>query len=147
MRLSRNKKVLAVGDRRDELRKGRSAAETLRAACPDAASVRVELEFRSATDESLVPQVYSLFPPAKAHFVYPCPYGDCAGLYDLQAIALEALHSGQRRTRGTLKCAGNRSRDRTSVGRPCELQMSYSITLTMERRSQPEKLPLSTAES
>jgi hypothetical protein len=145
VRLSRNKKVVAVWDRRDELRKGRVAAETLRAACPEAASVRVELEFRSGTGEALVPQAYALFPPAKAHFVYPCPYGDCCGLYDLQAVALQALHGGQRRTRGTLKCVGTRSRDRT-IGRPCELQMSYSIILTMERRSQAEKLPATAAE-
>ncbi len=145
MRLSRNKKVVAIWDRRDELRKGRAAAETLRTACPGAASVRVELEFRSAAGEAHVPQVFSLFPPAKAHFVYPCPYGDCGGLYDLQAVALQALHGKQRRSRGTLKCAGSRSRDPT-IGRPCELQMSYSITLAMERRSHAEELPAAATE-
>ncbi len=133
MRLSRNKKVVALWDRRDELKKGRAAAETLRAACPEAASVRIELEFHSAAGEPHVPQVYSLFPPAKAHFVFPCPYGDCGGLYDLQAVAVQALQGKQRRARGTLKCTGSRSRDR-AIGRPCELQMNYSIILTFDRR-------------
>ena len=138
MRLSRNKKVVAPPDRREELRRGRTAAATLRTACPEAASVRVELEFRSATGEAHVPQAFALFPPAKAYFVYPCPYGDCDGLYDLQAVALQALQGKQKRSRGTLKCAGSRSRDKT-VGRPCELQMTYSITLTMDRGTPAER--------
>ena len=146
MRLSRNKKVVARRDRRDELRKGRDAAETLRAACPDAASVRIELEFRSATGEAHVPQIYSMFPPAKAHFVYPCPYGDCDGLLDLQAVGTQALRDRQRRARGTLKCAGSRSRDGAS-GRPCELQLNYSIAVTMARRSPAESVTASAAET
>jgi hypothetical protein len=140
VRLPRNGKVVARWDRRDELRKGRAAAETLRAACPDAASVRIELEFRSASGEAHVPQIYSMFPPAKAHFVYPCPYGDCGGLFDLQAIGSQALREKQRRARGTLKCAGSRSRD-GGAGRPCELQLSYSILVTMTRRSPAEEAP------
>jgi hypothetical protein len=144
VRLSRNTKVVARWDRRDELKKGRAAAETLRAACPDAASVRVALEFRTATGEAHVPQVYSLFPPAKAHFVYPCPYGDCDGLFDLQAFGAAALRE-QKRVRGAVKCAGSRSAQGTA-GRSCELQLSYSISVTLNRRLPEEKLAASAAE-
>ena len=145
MRLSRNAKVLARWDRRDELKKGRVAAATLRAACPDAASVRVALEFRTATAEAHVPQVYSLFPPAKAHFVYPCPYGDCDGLFDLQAIGAGVLH-GQKRARGTVTCAGSRSSQGTAPGRSCGLQLSYSISVTLSRRLPDERPAASAAE-
>jgi hypothetical protein len=145
VRLSRNRKVLARWDRRDQLKKGRAAVETLRAACPDAASVRVALEFRTATGEAHVPQVYSLFPPAKAHFVYSCPYGDCDGLFDLQAIGAEALRE-HKRARGTLKCTGSRCSNGTA-GRPCELQMNYSIIVTMTRRPRDEVIPVPAAES
>lgn len=145
MRLSRNTKVVARWDRRDELKKGRAAAETLRTACPDAASVRVALEFRTATGEAHVPQIYSLFPPAKAHFVYPCPYGDCDGLFDLQAIGAETLRE-QKRARGTLKCTGSRCSHGGAEGRPCELQVNYSISVTMSRRLPAEKLPAAAVE-
>ena len=144
MRLSRNRKVAAVWDRRGELRKGRAAAETLSMMCPDAASVRVELEFRSAAGEAHVPQIYSLFPPAKAHFVFPCPYGDCGGLYDLQAVGLQALQGKEKHAHGTLMCTGSRSRD-GGAGRPCDLQLIYSITLTMTHLSPKEALPASAA--
>jgi hypothetical protein len=145
VRLSRNTKVVARWDRRDQLKKGRAAAATLRAACPDAASVRVALEFRTATGQAHVPQVFSLFPPAKAHFVYSCPYGDCDGLFDLQAVGAEALRE-QKRARGTLKCTGSRSSHGTE-GRACELQVNYSIIVTMTKRLPAEKLPASAAES
>jgi len=136
VRPPRSKKLAAIWDRRDELRKGRAAAETLRTACPDAASIRVELEFRSGTQPVHAPQSYALFPPAKAHFVYPCPYGDCRGLYDLQAVALDTLQGKQRSARGTLKCTGDRSRDGTG-GQPCGLQVSYSITIIAADRRAP----------
>jgi hypothetical protein len=132
MRLSRNKKPTAVLDRRDELRKARSEAATLRVACPEAETMRVELEFSTSSGEAHVPQIYSLFPPAKTHFVYPCPYGDCSGVFDLQTVAHQALHARQKRVQGSITCDGARSRD-GAAGRPCELKMKYSITLTLER--------------
>ncbi|MEJ0037713.1 MAG: hypothetical protein WDO68_16835 [Gammaproteobacteria bacterium] len=133
MKLSRHKKAEAW-DRRDELRKGRVAAEPLRTACPDAASVRVDLEFRYGTQAMHAAQSCALFPPAKAHFVYPCPYGDCSGLYDLQAVALGTLRGSEKDTKGMLECSGIRCRG-GAARQPCELQMSYSITLEKSRVS------------
>ncbi|MEJ0035727.1 MAG: hypothetical protein WDO68_06570 [Gammaproteobacteria bacterium] len=127
MRLSRNKKVVPVWDRRDALRKGRAAAETIGAAFPDAESVSVQLEFLSNSAPAHVPQSFSLFPPAKAHFVFPCPYGDCDGVYDLQAVALDTLSRERRNTKGSLKCVGTRSHERLA-GRLCGLEVNYSIT-------------------
>ena len=126
MRLSRNKKVIPVWDRRDALRKGRAAAETIGAVFPDAESINVYLEFQSFSQAPHVPQSHALFPPAKAHFFYPCPYGDCDGVFDLQAVALDALGREHRSASGTLKCAGSRSHER-AAGRLCGLEVSYSI--------------------
>jgi len=126
MRLSRNKKVAAAWDRRDELRKGRAAAATLREAHPDAAFVTVDLKFHSDARPLHAPQSFSLYPPAKAHFVYACPFGDCDGVYDLQAAALSALCNDHSNAAGTLKCAGHRSRE--AAARACDLHVSYSIT-------------------
>jgi hypothetical protein len=127
MRISRNKKKVSTWDRRDELLKQRAASETLRAVCPEAELVSVQLEFKTQAPVSHASQAHALYPPAKAHFVYPCPYGDCDGVYDLQSVALEALGRKGRRVSGSLKCTGNRSRE-GAAGVPCGLEVSYSIS-------------------
>jgi hypothetical protein len=134
MQLPPNRKAASPSDRRDELRKARAAAPTLRVACPNAALVRVELAFQTDARQAHAPQAFSIYPPAKAHFVYACPFGDCDGSYDLNEIALGALQAGKRKTRGTLTCTGRRSRHGKSAC-PCELAATYSITV---RHDSPE---------
>lgn len=129
VRLARNKKAFARPDRHDQLRKGRAAAETLRTVCPDASSVRVELVFHSPLGEPHVPQMYSMFPPAKAYFVYSCPCGDCDGLFDMETVGLQMLRARRTHSAGTITCAGRRSFEGT-VGRPCQMRVDYSITLS-----------------
>lgn len=128
MQLPPNRKANSPADRRDELRKARTAAPTLRSAFPGAALVRVELAFLVDAPLSHAPQAFSLYPSAKAHFVYTCPFGGCDGVYDLNEIAFGALQARKRKTRGTLTCKGHRSRSGQS-GSPCELAASYSITV------------------
>jgi hypothetical protein len=123
-----NRKPPTPLDRRDELRKARAIAPTLREACPDAACVRIELAFESVSQLAHAPQIFSIYPPAKAHFVYACPFGDCDGVYDLNEIALGTLRAGKRKTRGSLACAGHRSRN-GKAGSLCELPAVYSITI------------------
>src|SRR5882724_405404 len=106
MRFSRNRKVAAPWDRRDELRKARAAAPTLRKAWPDAALVWVEINFQSSEQLAHAPQTFSIYPPAKAHFSYLCPFGDCNGMYDLNEAALDALRAGKPAA-GTLRCTGH----------------------------------------
>jgi hypothetical protein len=136
MRFPQNKKPLSPADRREELRKARAAAPALRAACPEAALVRVELEFQADPLLAHAPQVLSLYPAAKAHFAYACPFGDCDGVYDLNEIAFGILRAGKHKTRGTLKCTGHRS----STGNAedaCALALSYSITVRHESAAAP----------
>jgi hypothetical protein len=130
MRFPAKKKKAAASTsiRLDELRKARAAAPTLSAACPEAALVRVELEFQADPLLAHAPQILSIYPPAKAHFAYACPFGDCDGVYDLNEIALGALRSGKARTRGILTCSGHRSRN-GSARHTCDLALSYSITV------------------
>jgi hypothetical protein len=128
MRLSANRKAATPSSRRDELRLARAAAPTLRVVSPDVALVRVELAFHEASGLAHAPQAFSIYPPAKAHFVYACPFGDCDGVYDLQEIALGTLGSDKRRTRGALTCGGHRSRNGKSQV-ACELAATYSIVV------------------
>jgi hypothetical protein len=126
MKFPSNKKKVTAWERRDELLKQRAAAATLRSVCPDAASISVELEFRADSPTSHAPQRHALYPPAKAHFVYPCPFGDCDGTFDLQAVALGILARKGKRASGSLKCVGNRSREGATAV-PCVLEASYAI--------------------
>jgi hypothetical protein len=137
MRFPPNKKALSPADRRDELRKARAAAPTLRSACPDAALVRVELEFQADPLLAHAPQVLSLYPAAKAHFAYSCPFGDCDGVYDLNEIAFAILQAGKQKTRGTLKCTGHRSRNVNGDYYSCALALSYSITVRHDPAAAP----------
>lgn len=136
MRLSPKRKAPSPSDRRDELRKARAAAPTLRMACPDAALVRVELAFPEELRPPHAPQAFSVYPPAKAHFVYACPFGDCDGVYDLNEIAFGTLQAGKRKVRGTLTCTGHRARNGKS-GCPCELAATYSIIVRHDSEGSP----------
>ena len=131
MRFSSNRKSNSPANRRDALRLARSAAPTLRVAFPAAALVCVELEFREESGPPHAPQAFSVYPPAKAHFVYACPFGDCDGVYDLNEIARSTLGSEGRNTHGRLVCTGTRSRNGQSDC-PCELAAIYSITVKDE---------------
>jgi hypothetical protein len=126
MKFSSNKKKVAAFAKRDELLKQRAAAETLRAVCPDAALLSVELVFQAESPTTHAPQRHALYPPAKAHFVYPCPYGDCDGTFNLQEVALGLLARKGKRTSGSLKCLGSRSREGATAV-PCVLEVSYVI--------------------
>jgi hypothetical protein len=131
MHLPPNRKGASPADRTEELRKARAAAPTLRVAWPEAAVVRVELAFQADSAPAHGPQAFSIYPAAKAHFVYPCPFGDCDGVYDLNEIVFGMLQAGKRRTRGTLTCIGHRSRNGKSDSL-CELAASYSIMVQQD---------------
>jgi hypothetical protein len=136
MRLSRNKKKVAWWDRRGEFLKQRAASATLRAVCPEAALVSIELDFQAQSPVSHARQAHAMYPPAKAHFVYPCPYGDCDGVYDLQAVALDALERKRKGVSGTLKCPGCRSRE-GAPGLPCQLEVRYAISARYDASEAP----------
>jgi hypothetical protein len=132
MQLSPKRKPVPPADRRDVLRKARAAAPTLSTACPEASVVRVELAFETDSQPAHAAQAFTIYPPAKAHFVYACPFGDCDGAYDLNPVAFGALQAGKRKTRGTLTCSGHRSRKGQSDS-PCGLAATYSITVRHEK--------------
>lgn len=126
MRFSRNQKKVAQWDRRAEMLKGRAAAVKLDAVRPGLESVDVELRFEPVDGLAHADQLFSLFPAAKAYFVYPCPFGDCDGLYDLQSRVLTALEGKKSSASDSLKCTGARIRNGVP-GSACELQMSFTI--------------------
>jgi hypothetical protein len=131
---SRHKRPVLLG-RADLLRAGRVAAQTLRRVSPTALFVNVQLRFvPAAAPAAHATQSFVLYPAAKAYFAYPCPYGDCTGIYNLDLEASRTMAREKSRVAGTLECAGVRSH----MGQPreqCGLQMKYMISAKHEVES------------
>ncbi|MEJ1962021.1 MAG: hypothetical protein WDO56_10970 [Gammaproteobacteria bacterium] len=127
MRFAQRKKTSVFREREELLRRGRAAAQTLRTAHPSVTSVSVQLRFLSKEVPFHAPQSFALYPPAKMHLAFPCPFGDCSGIYELDEAGLPALKGEKNTVTGKLECSGLRSRDGAS-GQPCGLWVSYTIT-------------------
>ncbi len=99
----------------------------MRVIFPAIEQLRLDLRFEGSTVSIPVPQTHVLYPPARAYFVYPCPYADCDGQFDLAAAVAAALEASSIHSEGVLECTGTRVRDYASR-RPCQLHLRYSVT-------------------
>lgn len=120
--------------REQRLRQIRAGAQTLRSTCPGARLVTVQLDF--LTDAAQTPaaaaQSFVLYPGARAVFCYPCPYGDCDGIYDLSSEADKTLNRQAPRATGISHCCGTRSQIALPK-RCCGLRVRYTIVAKHER--------------
>ena len=105
------------------------AAKELRVQFPQLASIRIDFAFSDETTQPPAPQSIVLHPPARAYFVYPCPYASCNGEFDLAATVTDvAKQQEPRRTAGHTACKGERVRGRQGKT-PCDLHVEYSIAV------------------
>ena len=111
--------------REQRLRQIRTVAQTLRNACPSATLVTVKLDFLADASQTHAAQSFVLYPGARAVFCYPCPYGDCDGIYDLTTEADQTLKQQKTRVTGISRCCGSRSR--LSQPKTCGLSVRYTI--------------------
>lgn len=95
---------------------------------PAARQVCVDLSFDDQSWLSHAHRQFTTFPPAQAHFVYACPFGDCDGVYDLNVAIFGMLDSHSSRTMGLLQCVGHRARSH-DLGAACGLKASYSVSV------------------
>jgi hypothetical protein len=133
MRFPPRNKLSSAREREERLRKARMEAPALRDAFPSATLVTVNLSFLPATEPLHAAQSFVLYPAARACFTYPCPYGDCDGIYDLTAEADRTLGREKARVTGTVECGGSRTRN--GNGQPCGLRLSYTISAKHEPES------------
>ena len=126
MKFTRNAGAEAPADRSLQLRRDRAAAPVLRTLFPALAQLQVELLFEAPTGVIPVPQRHLLHPPARAYFVFPCPYADCDGQFDMTAAVTAALQTPALRTEGQLQCAGLRAGG-AAAKRPCRLHLHYTV--------------------
>jgi hypothetical protein len=112
---------------REKQRRNRLAAKELRVQFPQFATVRVDLVFSDEGSQPPAPQSIVLHPPARAYFVYPCPYASCNGELDLAANVDHIAENGKSRAAGHATCKGERQ-GRLGKG-PCDLHIEYSIAV------------------
>lgn len=127
MRLSARHPEAGRQLRREQWRRDRAAAQTLRDAFPSVELVRMTLTFEQAASTVPTAQAHVLHPPARAFFTFACPYSDCDGQFDLNEVATTLLGRSERHAHGTLQCAGVRTRDRLGK-HPCQLLLRYTVT-------------------
>lgn len=129
MKFTRSPGAELPADRAIQLRRDRAAAPVLRTLFPALAQLQLELSFEAPTGVIPVPQMHLLHPPARAYFVFPCPYADCDGQFDMTAAVSAALETSSLRAEGRLQCGGLRAGGATSK-RPCHLHLHYTVTGT-----------------
>ena len=118
---------------RERQRRDRATSQPLRAMYPQFASLRLEFEFSEQDPDAAAPAPHLLVmhPPSQAYFVFPCPYADCDGEFDLTSAVAGVARSHESKSHGELKCGGQRVRDKN--GRtPCQLTLEYTIEPAQE---------------
>jgi hypothetical protein len=111
---------------REQLRRDRAAADTLRSTFPLLGSIRIELVFEDPNGVSPAPPTHVLHPSARAFFEFPCPYSHCDGKFDLSRFARDAAKHAGAQIAGTLECPGTRPGNR-ATRQACGLILSYEI--------------------
>jgi hypothetical protein len=112
---------------REKQRRNRLAAKELRVQFPQFASIRLDFKFSDDGSQPPAPQSIELHPPARAYFVYPCPYTNCNGELDLAANVVHIAEQRKVRAAGHARCSGERHGRQGKA--PCDLHIEYSIAV------------------
>ena len=112
---------------REKQRRQRLAAKELRQQFPKIPSLRLDFVFTDQELQSPAPQSVVLHPPARAYFVYPCPYASCTGELDLAANVDDIAEHGKAHAAGHATCNGERQ-GRTGKT-SCNLHIEYKIAI------------------
>jgi hypothetical protein len=126
MRLTSRPARTPLEQRRERDRLRRATAGPLAQAFPDVEQLGITLNFVQPSGPSPPPQKHRFFPPATMILEFPCPHGDCDGLFDLTGVAVELLSATLAVVKGVTNCLG--SRTAPHAGRqPCVLSLRYHI--------------------
>jgi hypothetical protein len=114
------------GQMRERQRRDRAVTQSLRVRYPQFASLQLDFDFTDDGKFTPAPQVTVLHPPATAYFMYPCPYSDCDGEFNLAPVIDGLASAGKTQDEGQLRCSGHRA----STGQsrtPCHLVLEYTV--------------------
>jgi hypothetical protein len=113
---------------REKQRRNRMAAKELRVQFPEFATIRVDFVYSDEVSQPPAPQSIVLHPPARAYFVYPCPYASCTGELDIAANVDHIAQQGEAHAAGHATCNGERHGRQGKA--PCDLHIEYSIAVS-----------------
>jgi len=113
---------------REKQRRNRLMSKELRVQFPQLSSIRLDFAFSDETSQPPAAQSIVLHPPARAYFVYPCPYASCNGEFDLAAPVADVASQGHDHSAGHTRCKGERVRGRQGKT-PCDLHIEYQIAV------------------
>jgi hypothetical protein len=137
MRMTSRKPPSGFQQRQELWRKQRDNAQPMRNAYPTAAFANVQLKFDDPAANGHAAQSHIFYPPARAYFAFPCPYGDCDGIYDLTEAVGAALGKEAASREGTLECKGVRARgglQRQHCGLVAHYTLAAQYTATAVKR-------------
>jgi len=126
VRLASRSTQAIIEQRREQLRRKRAAASTIGSAFPAVETIRVELSFRDSTRQEPAGQSHIMYPSAHAYFEFACPYGDCDGSLDLNAVASSLMAHSTSQAQGTIQCTGLRT-GKEMTKQPCGVHAQYRI--------------------
>jgi hypothetical protein len=111
---------------KEQWRRDRAAAKTMREAYPKLAQMRIDLTFLEPVARVPAAQSHVMHPPARAFFQFPCPYAACEGRFDLSPAANLIFSGTAARKTGNLECTGLRPKG-SALKQPCGVQARYTI--------------------
>ena len=111
---------------REQLRRDRAAAQTLRIVFPLVGQLRIDLVFEEPAGMPPARQIHVLHPSARAFFEFPCPYAACEGKFDLSGFARRSAEHIGSHVAGRLECGGTRAKG-PATRSPCGLILAYDI--------------------
>jgi len=114
------------GQMRERQRRDRASTQTLRVRYPQFVSLQLDFDFSDDGRFTPAPQVNVLHPPATAYFVYPCPYSDCDGEFNLAPVVDGLVSGGKAHDEGQLRCSGHRAGNNEQRA-PCHLMLEYTV--------------------
>jgi hypothetical protein len=116
---------------RERQRRDRAATQSLRVRYPQFQSLRLDFDFSDDGRFTPAPQVTVLHPPATAYFIFPCPYTDCDGEFNLAPVIDGMAGGNSAHDEGQLRCCGQRigaNETRMSCGLILEYRVNAQMT-------------------
>jgi hypothetical protein len=111
---------------RERQSRDRAAMPDLRSRFPQFSALRLTFEFSGKGPFTPASQLAVLHPPAPAYFVFPCPYSDCSGEFDL-SIPIASMATDRRGScAGRLHCSGQRNLD-SRIRAQCTLMLEFHV--------------------
>lgn len=126
--VARQKKPTPAERRMEIRRQARMSAPLLRDLHASVTHVRVELGFEPDSRLAATARSFTTYPPARAHFVYGCAFGDCNGIHDLDEVVKGLLKSGTSQASGVRRCDGHKSYG-LEHGPACGLGLTYAVSV------------------